>query len=58
MRKKITFSESPTQNLPKLCEVCGCEISDGDECYYVGQGVYVCSSFTDECIKKWGYRNK
>lgn len=53
MKNKITFSESPTQNLPQLCEVCGCEISDGDECYYVGQGIYICSSFTDECIKKW-----
>ena len=53
MKKKITYSESPTQSLPQLCEVCGCEISDGDECWYVGQGIYICSSDPHECIKVW-----
>ena len=54
MKNKIeSFSENPNQSLPTLCEICGCEISDGDECWYVGDGVYICSSFTDECIKKW-----
>ena len=53
MKKKINYSESPSQLLPQLCEVCGCEISDGDECWYVGQGIYICSSDLDECIKVW-----
>jgi len=54
MKKKIdSFSENPNQSLPQLCEVCGCEFSGGDECWYVGDGVYVCASFTDDCIKEW-----
>lgn len=52
MKKKITYSES-SNPLPQLCEICSCEISDGNECYYVGDGVYICSSFADECIKEW-----
>jgi len=51
MRKKITYCEPPTQSLPTTCEICGDEISSGDECWYVGQGVYVC--LQEECLKKW-----
>jgi hypothetical protein len=48
--KKIIFSENPNQSLPQLCDICGQEISDGDECYYHGEGVYTCSK---ECAEKF-----
>ncbi len=52
MKKKIIFSENPNQTLLQLCEVCRCDISGGDECWYVGEGVYICA-YNDECIKEW-----
>jgi len=53
MIKQIVYRESPTQDLPQLCEMCGEEISEGDKCYYVGDGVYICLSFQDKCINEW-----
>lgn len=49
--KKQIFRESPTQSLPQLCEMCGNEISDGDECYYMGDGVFICEE--DKCVEEW-----
>lgn len=46
--KKIIYNEPPNQNLPQLCEICGNEIEG--ECYWAGQGVYLCSK---ECAEKW-----
>lgn len=48
--KKIIYSEPPYQHLPMLCEICGNEINDGDECYYHGDGVYTCSK---ECANEY-----
>ena len=48
--KKIIFNEPPYQNLPQLCEICGEEINDGDNCYYHGQQIYTCSK---DCADKF-----
>lgn len=54
MKKKINlFSENPIPSLPQFCEICGYEISGGDECWSVGDGVYICASFTNDCLKEW-----
>jgi len=37
MKKKIdSYIENPTQSLPTLCEVCGCEISGGNVSCWAG----------------------
>lgn len=47
---KIIYTEPPWSHLPQLCECCDNEIDNGDECYYAGDGVYLCSL---ECVNKW-----
>ena len=41
--KKITYCEPPYQSLPQMCDNCGNNIEDGDECWYHGEGTYTCS---------------
>jgi hypothetical protein len=49
MKKKITYN-NPYSSMPAICEVCGRDIEDGDECWYVGDGTYICDN--DKCIKE------
>lgn len=48
--KKITYSMPPWTSFPHMCDNCGNNIDDNDECYYHGDGVYTCSI---ECAKEW-----
>ena len=48
--KKLIYREPPYLELPKLCEVCGEEISGGNEVYYHGEGVFTCSK---ECAEEF-----
>jgi len=41
--KKIVYQEPPWNHFPPLCEECGCEINEGDECYYEGEGAFLCA---------------
>jgi len=51
MKKKITYREPPDSCTSATCEICGCDITEGDECWYVGDGIYICDN--DKCIKEW-----
>ena len=48
--KKIIYNEPPWLDIPPLCEICGEEIEQGDECYYHGPGIYTCS---EECANEF-----
>lgn len=50
MKKKITYN-NPYSAMPTICDICGDNIEDGDDCWYVGDGTYICDN--DECIKEW-----
>ena len=48
--EKIIYFELPKRTPPRLCDECGNQIEDGDECFYHWQGFYICSK---ECADKF-----